>query len=88
MAAVVTGVNGQIKWHYHEAAAVQGYTVSRTPEKCWTLRATVVEPDEFKLAQSPLVFVAPHKDGEWRWPIVRLEVSGNTVSASLGQPLM
>lgn len=85
---MIKGVHGQIKWAYHVAAEVNGYTVSRSPEKRWSLRATVAQADEFKLAQRPLMFVALHQQGEWRWPIETLEVSGATVSASLGQPLI
>ena len=40
----------------------------------WALVATVVLSDAFKMAQSPLVFVAKHAKGEWRFPIVRMAV--------------
>lgn len=85
---MLKGVNGQIKWSYHVAAEVNGYTVTCSkPERKWALRATVTKVDELKLSQSPLIFVATHKEGEWRWPIVTLEREGNTVAASLGAPL-
>ena len=100
MGAAVSGVNGQIKHGYHVAAEVNGYTVACSPEKAWSLRATVAHADAFRLAQRPLVFVAPFKrvwndelkrwigeDGEWRWPIDTLDVQGVTVTANLGQPL-
>ena len=87
MPALVQGVVGQVKWHYYTAAAINGYTVSRT-EGRWTLQATVVLSDAFKMAQRPLTFVAPHKDGEWRWPIESLEPIGENhqLVAQLGPP--
>jgi hypothetical protein len=84
---MLKGVNGQIKWSYHVAAELNGYTVSRTPEKTWSMRGTVKQADAFRLGQRPLMFIAPHKGGEWRWPIESITYEGNTVSASLGPPL-
>jgi hypothetical protein len=85
---MLKGVNGQIKWSYHVAADIKGYTVSRNATtKEWSMRGTAVQADAFKLAQRPLVFVAPHQGGEWRWPIESVQVDGGTVTASLGPPL-
>lgn len=86
--ASIRGVVGQIKWAYYNAAAVNGYTVARSPEGQWSLRATIVMSDAFKLSQRPLVFVAPHEKGEWRWPIESFDVGPNqTLVATLGPPL-
>lgn len=84
--ALITGVVGQVKWHYYVAAAINGYTVSRSAEGQWTVRATVVLSDAFKLSQRPLVFVAPTKQGDMRWPIESLELAEGTLTASLGPP--
>lgn len=85
---MLKGVKGQIKWGYHCAAEVNGYTVTCSkPDRKWALHATVTTADDMKLSQAPLVFVAPHQGGEWRWPIETLERNGNTVAASLGAPL-
>lgn len=85
---MLKGVKGQIKWHYHVAAHINGYTVTCSkPDRKWALRATVTQADEFRLSQEPLVFVAPHQGGEWRWPIEKLDRDGSTVAASLGAPL-
>jgi hypothetical protein len=35
----------------------------------WALHGTLVNFDAFKIRQRNLVFIAPHKDGEWRWPV-------------------
>lgn len=78
---------GQIKWAYYTAAAINGYTVTRDENQQWSLRATVVMADSFKLSQRPLVFVAPHEKGDWRWPIEEIDISNGAVVAKLGQPL-
>lgn len=85
---MLKGVNGLIKWHYHTAAVINGYTVACSkPDRQWSMRATVTTVDDFKLAQTPLIFVATHQGGEWRWVIQTLAREGNTVSASLSAPL-
>jgi hypothetical protein len=63
-----------VKWHHYTAAAINGYTVTRSPETGITLEATVVLKDAFKLSQRPLMFEAPHKTGVWRWPIVDFQI--------------
>lgn len=98
---MIKGVLGHIKWHYQIAAEIRGYTVSRSLDKRWSLRATVVSADAYKLDQRPLAFVAPIKnrvwdaassqwvegdEGEWRWPVESLQVDGSTVVAQLGAP--
>lgn len=81
----VRGVVGQIKWSYYVAAAINGYLVTRDGPR-WNLRGTVVMADKFKMSQKPLMFVALHHQGEWRWPIRDLEVHDGTVTAVLGPP--
>lgn len=87
MANVVRGVKAVIKWSYYNAAAIEGYTVTRSPNGDWSLRATVVMSDSFKLKQAPLVFVAPHDKGAWYWPIVEMNLQGGVVTATLGNPV-
>lgn len=86
MGAAIRGVVGQIKWAYYLAAAINNYTVTRDVQGQWRLRATVVQCDRFKLSQRPLVFVAPHARGEWRWPITGYELQAGALTASLGAP--
>jgi hypothetical protein len=85
VAAVLTGVVGRVKWAYYDAALIEGYAVARTAEE-WSLRATVVMSDAFKMAQQPLVFVAPHQHGQWRFPILSHELTSGTLTARLGPP--
>lgn len=74
MARAVRGVVGRIDWGYFPAAAINGYTVQRLEDGSWSLHGTVVNFDAFKIRQKPLVFIAPHKEGEWRWPVKTLDL--------------
>ena len=85
---MLSGVVGHIKWGHYTAAAINGYQVApidkgRTE---WALVATVVVSDAFKMAQVPLVFVAKHAKGEWRFPIKRFTRSDFRLTATLGPP--
>jgi hypothetical protein len=60
MPASITGVNGQIKWSYYTAARIEGYAVYRDKDDRWSMTATIVLSDAFKLRQRPLMFVAPY----------------------------
>ena len=75
MGGGLAGQIGSIKWGHYTAAAILGYVV--TPKNRalteWTLTATVVLADAFKMAQSPLVFTAKHAKGEWRFPITAMD---------------
>ena len=83
----ITGVEGQVTWSYYTAAAVHGYTITRTDGAGWSLRGFLGAADAFKLAQRPLVFVAPHAKGAWRWPITELQIADGALTATLGPPL-
>ena len=82
----IRGVVGRIEWGYFNAAAINGYTVTRT-DGHWRVSGIVVLADSFKLAQQPLLFVAPHAHGTWRWPIVELSVMDGRLAATLLPPL-
>lgn len=87
MPGAITGVVGQIKWHYYVAAAIHGYHVTRSDVGQWSLTATVVLSDAYKMAQQPLIFVAPTAQGEWRWPILeRPHIADGALTARLGPP--
>jgi hypothetical protein len=86
---MLKGVVGHIKWHYYTAAAINDYTVVRDRKTGkWSLSATVVLSDAFKMAQRPLTFTAKHAKGEWRWPIesVQLHPDTHRLTATLGPP--
>ena len=82
----ITGVVGIIKWQYYNAAAINGFTVQRAKDGRWSLSATVVNRDPYKMSQSPLVFVMPTAKGTSRWPITDFELQDGRMRASLGQP--
>lgn len=82
----ITGVKARIDWSYYPAAALLHYTVTKGTAG-WRVSATVVASDSFKLSQAPLVFVAPHAKGEWRWPITQWSIEGGRLTAALGAPL-
>jgi hypothetical protein len=86
---VIQGVVAAIKWQYYTAAAINGYSVARTKQGQWSASGIVVLADAFKMAQRPLVFVAKHKKGEWRWPIQSMAIGpdGHRWTATLGPPL-
>lgn len=87
MPVTVRGVNASLRWGYAQAAALRDYTVVREDEhKQWSVSATVVSSDAFRIAQRPLAFIAPHAKGVWRWPIQELQISGDSLTASLGPP--
>lgn len=87
----IRGVVGRIDWGYFAAAAINNYTAQRLEDGTWSLRATVVTFDAFKIRQRPLVFIAPHHDGEWRWPINTIELADGhgprELQATLGPQL-
>ncbi len=69
---MLAGIVGHIKWGPYTAAAINGYrcTPTNKARTAWKLNATIVLADPFKMTQSPLVFIAKHKRGEWTFPIV------------------
>lgn len=88
---MLRGVVGWIRWHYYTAAQIEGYTVTwRKSGRAivgWDLAATVVLADAFKLAQTPLIFVATYKGGEWKFPIRSYTLhEGHRLIASLDPP--
>jgi hypothetical protein len=87
----IRGVVGRIDWGYFAAAAVNGYSLRQLEDGHWTLAGIVVNVDAFKIRQRPLIFVAPHKDGEWRWPIRTIDLGEGhgprALEATLGAQL-
>jgi hypothetical protein len=83
---MLTGVQGQIRWHHYSCAAVHGFTVARGKDRrTWSLVGIVGVTNAFNLTQTPLTFVAPHAKGSWRWPVVSFVVDANKrLTAKLG----
>lgn len=85
-ALTISGVSGQVKWLYAVAAEIAGYRVTRSAGQ-WMLSGTVTRADPFRLSQRPLVFVAPHAKGEWRWPIRECQIKADELTAELDPPV-
>lgn len=83
MALTIRGLVGEIRHSWHLACELRDWTVVQD-ETQRSLTATFVRPDIYRLAQRPLMFVAPHAKGAYRWPILELEMSGAAVTARLG----
>ena len=83
----IRGRVAAVKWAYFNAAAVEGYAVTRDARKAWTATGTFIPGlvDAYKLAQRPLFFVAPFKGGAWRWEIKSIALhDGGQFTADLG----
>ena len=85
MVVSLSGVEGAVRWGYHSAAILGAWSISRTETAAVVLTATVAQADAFRLSQRPIVFVAHHAKGTWRWPIASLQVTGASLTAVLGQ---
>ena len=80
----ISGQDAAIRWGYHAAAVVRSWTVTREDGGSYVLAAAIVSSDAYRLSQRPLVFVAPHAKGAWRWPIEALQMTGASLTATLG----
>lgn len=73
---------------YQTAAVIRSWTVSRSAQGAWTLRAEVTRADPFRLRQAPLLFRAPRKGGYFAWPVLAATLeSAHALTASLGPPI-
>lgn len=79
MSITVRGQAAVLKWGYHDAATLGSWTLY-----LGTLTAAVVSADQFRITQQPIVFVASHAAGAWRWPIEALSIADGTLTARLG----
>lgn len=83
MPQIITGVVGRINWAYFLAGDVRDWTLSMDGG-VRSLTGTLQNPDTLRLSQQPLVFVAPHAKGAYRWPITSLQIAGASCTAMLG----
>ena len=82
----IRGAVGSVRWGYHRAAEVRGWTATLDKTtKTWTLGAAVVRADPFLGARSALVFVVALKGGRaWQWPVRDLAIADGRLRATLG----
>jgi hypothetical protein len=69
------GAAAEIRWGYRAVATLGSWTW-----KHGVVTATVLQKDDFGISQSPLSFIA----GSITEPIHRLQISGWTLTASIG----
>lgn len=70
----VRGVVARVEWGYFTAAKINNYSIRRARNGDLNLVATAVEVNAFNLRQRDLIFVAPHRKGEWRWKVRSLDL--------------
>lgn len=79
----VNGLTASLRWSYYEAGVLGAWALT-VAGGVRSLTAQVIRADAFRVSQRPLVFVAPHATGAWRWPVVELQIEGATLTATLG----
>lgn len=80
---VFRGASAELRWGYHVAATLQDWTLTPGASSL-TVTARVVSSDAFRVAQHPVVFTVPRQNTIWSWPVLSLQIAGQTLSASLG----
>ena len=73
-----------MRWGYQPAATLKDWTLTPQGSSSLTVTAHVVSSDAFRVSQHPIVFTVPRQAGVWRWPVVSLQIAGQTMTASLG----
>lgn len=86
----IRGQAGAVLWGHRTAAVLGAWTITRheqphTPP-VWQLAARVTRADAFQTRQRPLLFTAHRDKGQWCWAIESLDVDGDALYATLGQP--
>lgn len=84
MALTVRGPVAEVRWAYYVAATVGPWTVS-SASGAMTMTGTLKGSDAYRLTQRPLTFVVTRPAGkDWCWPVETVQVSAETVTATLG----
>jgi hypothetical protein len=87
-AVTLRGQEATVVHVYQTAAVCKTWTVYRSEQGAWTLRAEVTRADPFRLRQGPLLFRAPRVGGYFQWPIVAATLEHpRSLTASLGPPI-
>lgn len=85
----VTGVDATIRWTYYDAAKINSYSITRDEStREWFVTGHIILADAFKLSQTPLMLIVPHKRGRWEWPIRSpIPRRAGPFAATLGNPI-
>lgn len=83
---IASGIRGRIQFGpYAIAADVNGYIVERDARLRTLVHAHLQNDDDYKMRQSPLVFIVTLQRGEWEWPVLEvLTYRDHAFSAQLG----
>jgi hypothetical protein len=76
------GPAAELRWGYHQAAALGSWTVKQEGASI-TLTARIVTADAFRTSQQPLVFCVPRQPKPWTWPVRTLHIADGRLSAQL-----
>jgi|SRR6516164_7935935 hypothetical protein len=83
----IRGVTASIKWAYHVAATLQGFSIRHDKRAGrWTAGGRIAVSNSYFLAQRPLELEVPHAGGAWRWRVRAITVDGQAIRATL-EPL-
>ncbi len=86
MASVTaTGTSGQIRWSYLPALTFGSWRYVGSGSTGTLTSAQVLDHDEFRLTQQPLVVVVPMGRAEWRWSVESVQLSGDTVTMQVSR---
>jgi len=75
----VRGAAAKLVWGYHEAAVLASWEMGPGG----TVTAMVVSQNDFNVTQAPLKFVVPHANGQWVYTVNSLQITGQTLTASI-----
>jgi hypothetical protein len=76
----IAGQAAELRWGYATAATLGAWAVAGA-QGDWTFTATIVTHDTFRVSQRPLKVVTPNG---WRWPVLSLQITDRTLTASIG----
>lgn len=76
------GATGEIRWVYLPAVVFGPWRIETDGEA--TLTGTLVSVDDYRVTQAPLVAVVQIGRTRLTYPVASLQISGQTVTATLG----
>jgi hypothetical protein len=77
------GDAAELRWGYHPAATLKDWTM--TPQdSSFSVTAHVVSSDAYRVSQRPIVFTVPRQTTVWQYPVLELQIVGQTLTATLG----
>jgi hypothetical protein len=88
MSLSLRGAHGEVRWEYLPAVTFGpwSYEADGDVPGSGTLHAQVVRCDEFRVQQQPLVVVVPAgRASQWRWSVLDLQISGDTLTARVSR---